>query len=101
MLSFWHENSSEVDILSKFSSFQSKFTLFYAVMAEASANVYRVNKLLEIGVADWQQQLERVVGGSFSLLLARSSFPFLSILIPHGNQCPCAVGFQGQVFVHV
>ena len=54
MLSFWHENSSEADILSKFLSFQSKFALFYAVMAEASANVYRVNKLLEIEVADWQ-----------------------------------------------
>ena len=54
MLSFWHENSSEADILSKFSSFQSKSTLFYAVMAEASANVYRVNKLLEIEAADWQ-----------------------------------------------
>ena len=54
MLSFWHENSSEADILSKFSSFQSKSTLFHAAMAEASANVYRVNKLLEIEVVDWQ-----------------------------------------------
>ena len=48
-------------------------------MAEASANVYRVNKLLEIEVADWQRQLDRAVRGSFSLLLARSNFPFLSI----------------------
>ena len=78
MLSFWHENSSEADILSKFSSFQSKSTLFYAVMAEASANMYRVNKLLEIEAADWQQQLERALGGSFSPWLARSSFPFFN-----------------------
>ena len=72
-------------------------------MVEASANVYRVNKLLEIEAADWQRQLERAVGGSFSLWLARSSFPFFFFLnlIAHGNQCPCAVGFQGQVFVHV
>ena len=54
MLSLWHENSSEADILSKFSSFQSKSTSSYAVMAEASANVYRVNKLLEIEAAEWQ-----------------------------------------------
>ena len=101
VLSFWRKNSSDADILSKFWSFQSKFVIFYTVMVEASANMYRVNKLLEIEAADWQWQLERAVGGSFSLLLARSSFPFLSILIPHGNQCPCAVGFQGQVFVHV
>ena len=53
MLSFWRENSSEADILSKFSSFQSKSTIFYAVMAEASVNMYRVNKLLEIEAADW------------------------------------------------
>ena len=78
MLFYWHENSSEADILSKFSSFQSKFTLFYAVMAEASANVHRVNKLLEIEVADWQRQLERAVGGSFSPWLARSSSPFFN-----------------------
>ena len=80
VLSFWHKNSSEADILSKFPSFPSKSTLFYAVMAQASANVYRVNKLLEIEAVDWQQQLERAVGGSFSPWLARSSFPF-SILI--------------------
>ena len=60
MLSFQRKNSSEADI------FQSRFTLFYAVMAEASANVYRVKKLLEIEVVDWQRQLERAVSGSFS-----------------------------------
>ena len=70
-------------------------------MVETSANVYRVNKLLEIEAVDWQRQLERAVGGSFSLLLARSSFPFSFNLISHGNQCSCAVGFQGQVSVHV
>ena len=92
MLSFWHKNSSEADILSKFPSFQSKFVIFYAVMVEASANVYRVNKLLEIEAADWQRQLDRVVGGSSFLLLARSSFPLFD-LISHGNQYHCAVGF--------
>ena len=92
MLSFWRENSLEADILSKFSSFQSKFVIFYAVMAEASENVYRVNKLLEIKAADWQRQLDRAVGGSPFLLLARFSFPQFD-LISHGNQCPCAVGF--------
>ena len=89
---FGMKNLSDADILSKFPSFQSKFVIFYAVMAEASANVYRVNKLLEIEVADWQRQLDRVVGGSSFLLLARSSFPLFD-LISHGNQCPCAVGF--------
>ena len=92
VLSFWRENLSDADILSKFQSFQSKFVIFYAVMAEASANVYRVNKLLEIEAADWQRQLDRVVGCSSFLLLARSSFPLFD-LISHGNQCPCAVGF--------
>ena len=70
VLSFWLKNSSEADILSTFSSFQSKFVIFYTVMAEASANVYRVNKLLEIEVADWQRQLDRVVGGSSFLFVS-------------------------------
>ena len=73
-----------------FKAFSQNFVVFYAVMAEASANMYRVNKLLEIETADWQRQLERAVGGSF--LLARSRFLFSLSLVPHGNQCPCAVG---------
>ena len=32
-------------------------------MAEETANIYRVNKLLELEVADWQRQLEKAVGG--------------------------------------
>ena len=49
-------------------------------MAEASANVYRVNKLLEIEVADWQRQLDRAVSvfplfhGSRSGFLSLSNF---------------------------
>ena len=37
--------------------------------------------------------------------LSRSSFPFFNfnfwLLISQGNQYPCNVGFQGQIFVHV
>ena len=33
-------------------------------MAEETAYIYRVNKLLELEVADWQRQLEKAVGGS-------------------------------------
>ena len=33
------------------------------MMAEETANIYRVNKLLELEVADWQRQLEKAVGG--------------------------------------
>ena len=65
-----------------FKVFSRKFAIFYAVMVEASANVYRVNKLLEIEAADWQRHLERAVGGSFSPLLARSSFPFFNFNFP-------------------
>ena len=32
-------------------------------MVEESGNIYQVNKLLELEAADWQRQLERVVGG--------------------------------------
>ena len=34
-------------------------------MAEESANIYRVNKLLEIEAADWEQQLKRAVSYYF------------------------------------
>ena len=39
-------------------------------MAEESANIYRVNKLLEIEAADWEQKLKRTVSGYFDF-----SFP--------------------------
>ena len=62
-----------------FQLFNQNLLCFYAVMAEASANVYRVNKLLEIEAADWQRKLERVVGGSFSLDLVSHFFNFQSL----------------------
>ena len=37
-----------------FQLFNQNLLCFHAVMAEASANMYRVNKLLEIEAADWQ-----------------------------------------------
>ena len=42
-------------------------------MAEETANIYRVNKLLELEAADWQRQLEKAVGGFKS----DPPFPFL------------------------
>ena len=62
-----------------FQLFNQNLLCFYAVMAEASANVYRVNKLVEIEAADWQRQLERAVGGSFSLDLVFRFFNFQSL----------------------
>ena len=41
-------------------------------MAEETANIYRVNKLLELEAADWQRQLEKAVGG----FQVRSPVPF-------------------------
>ena len=41
-------------------------------MAEETANIYRVNKLLELEAADWQRQLEKAVGG----FKVRSPVPF-------------------------
>ena len=32
-------------------------------MAKETANIYQVNKLLELEAADWQRQLEKAVGG--------------------------------------
>ena len=50
-------------------------------MAEETAEIYRVNKLLEIEQADWERQLKQAVselhGFPFSLQLRRP--PFLSL----------------------
>ena len=48
-------------------------------MAEETANIYRVNKLLELEAADWQRQLDKAVGGlrliPSSLLISHSMDP--------------------------
>ena len=48
------------------------FSEFLLTMAEETANIYRVNKLLELEAADWQRQLEKAVGG----FQVRSPVPF-------------------------
>ena len=45
---------------------------FLLTMAEETANIYQVNKLLELEAADWQRQLEKAVGG----FKVRSPVPF-------------------------
>ena len=55
------------------STYSILFVSFYR-MAEESANIYRVNKLLEIEAADWHRQLEQAVSG-FLLLPRSRPFP--------------------------
>ena len=47
---------------------------------QESANIYRVNKLLEIEHVDWERQLDRAVSG-FYFSLSYGSFPALSRLV--------------------
>ena len=44
-------------------SFCLTISEFLLTMVEETANIYRVNKLLELEAADWQRQLEKAVGG--------------------------------------
>ena len=38
-------------------------------MAEETADIYRMNKLLEIENADWEMQLQQAVGFSYFMVL--------------------------------
>ena len=45
-------------------------------MAEESANIYRINKLLELEAANWQRQLEKMVSDPLNFIPARPKSPF-------------------------
>ena len=64
MRPFWREKSARTDVFGYFvpSNYSILLVSFYKV-AEESANIYRVNKLLEIEAADWHRQLKRAVSG--------------------------------------
>ena len=64
MRPFWRKKLARTDVFGYFvpSTYFILLVSFHR-MAEESANIYRVNKLLEIEVADWHRQLERAVSG--------------------------------------
>ena len=72
---FWREFSARQHVFLWTSlqiHFILQFSAFLLTMAEETANIYRVNKLLELEAADWQRQLEKAVGG----FKVRSLVPF-------------------------
>ena len=75
MWPLWRESSARQHVFLWTSlqiHFILQFSAFLLTTAEETANIYRVNKLLELEAADWQRQLEKAVGG----FKVRSPVPF-------------------------